>query len=245
MRRRRPDSLVVSIEIRVPEQTDARPCSRPTPRGFGTFYEDDEIERRLPIMDLSRFRIALDGAAIVGVAGSFALDMTVPGGATVPMGGVTWVSVAATHRRQGILRRLLGAVHADIDDRGEPVAGLCASEGGIYGRFGYGVATPDAPGRRSTCGRCSCATSVVPKPGSVRFMEPDEAPRPRAGGLGAGPAASAPARRPAATTWWEMVFADQAKAQDGFSPACGCATTTATPRTGSARSGTRDGPATR
>src|SRR5262245_3903242 len=121
----------MSIEIRAPEEADIAAMFAADARGFGTFYGDEEIDRRRPIMDLSRFRLALDGPSVVGVAGSFALDMTVPGGATVPTGGVTWVSVAATHRRQGILRRLLGAIHADIDHRGEPVAGLSASEGSI------------------------------------------------------------------------------------------------------------------
>ena len=133
--------MLVSIEIRARSRPTYRTCSRPTRAASARSTRTRSIARRLPIMDLSRFRIALDGPATVGVAGSFALDMTVPGGATVPMGGVTWVSVATTHRRQGILRRLLGAIHADIDDRGEPVAGLGASEGAIYGRFGYGVAS--------------------------------------------------------------------------------------------------------
>jgi predicted acetyltransferase len=207
----------VSIEIRAPEQADARAMFAADARGFGTFYEDDEIDRRLPIMDLSRFRMALDGAAIVGVAGSFALDMTVPGGATVPMGGVTWVSVAATHRRQGILRRLLGAVHADIDDRNEPVAGLSASEGGIYGRFGYGVATQM---RRVAIDARSVQLreELVPKPGSVRFMEPDEA-RVHVPAIWERARRQRPGEMARSEAWWGMAFTDQAKPQDGFSPA--------------------------
>ena len=35
----------------------------------------------------------------------------------------------------------MDAVHADADERGEPVAGLQASEAAIYERFGYGAAT--------------------------------------------------------------------------------------------------------
>ena len=207
----------MSIEIRVPEQSDGKAMFAADARGFGTFYEDDEVERRLPIMDLSRFRIALDGAAIVGVAGSFALDMTVPGGASVPMGGVTWVSVAATHRRQGILRRLLGAVHADIDARGEPVAGLSASEGGIYGRFGYGVATQM---RRVVIDvrAVQLRDELVPKPGSVRFMEPDEA-RVHVPAVWERARGQRPGETARNEAWWGMVFEDQAKAQDGFSPA--------------------------
>ena len=41
----------------------------------------------------------------------------------------------------GILRTLMEAVHDQALDRGEPIAGLTASEGTIYRRFGYGVAT--------------------------------------------------------------------------------------------------------
>ena len=57
------------------------------------------------------------------------------------MGGLTWVSTAATHRRQGVLSQLMARTLADIDRRGEPVAMLGASEGGIYERYGFGVAT--------------------------------------------------------------------------------------------------------
>jgi len=206
----------VSIEIRVPERADAPAMFAADARGFGTFYDEDEVQRRLPIMDLSRFRIALDDAEVVGVAGSFALDMSVPGGATVPMGGVTWVSVAATHRRQGILRRLLGAVHADIDARGEPVAGLGASEGAIYGRFGYGVATQM---RRVAIDvrAVRLRDELVPKPGSVRFIGHDEA-RVHVPAVWERARRQRPAEMARSETWWDMAFADQAKAQDGFSP---------------------------
>ena len=206
----------MSIEIRAPEEADVPAMFAADARGFGTYYDDEEIDRRRPIMDLSRFRLALDGPVVVGVAGSFALDMTVPGGATVPMGGVTWVSVAATHRRQGILRRLLGAVHADIDDRGEPVAGLGASEGGIYGRFGYGVATLM---RRVAIDvrAVRLRDELVPKPGLVRFMESDEA-RLHVPLVWERARRQRPGETARTETWWDMVFGDQAKPQDGFSP---------------------------
>lgn len=110
-------------------------------RGFGWVPTPDDLETRRPIIDLSRFRIAVDRGRIVGVAGSYGMDVAVPGGATVPMSGITWVSVAATHRRQGVLTQLMRACHDDADVRGEPLATLFASEGGIYERFGYGIAS--------------------------------------------------------------------------------------------------------
>jgi predicted acetyltransferase len=110
-------------------------------RAFAITYAPEDVAAIRDVLDLERFRVVVDDGAIVGVAGSYAKELTLPGGALVPTAAVTWVSVAVTHRRQGLLRRLMAAVHADAADRGEPLLALTASEGGIYGRFGYGVAT--------------------------------------------------------------------------------------------------------
>jgi predicted acetyltransferase len=82
-----------------------------------------------------------DGAVLAGTAAGFSLALALPGGDTLPLAGVTEVGVSPAHRRRGILRTLMEAVHDQALDRGEPIAGLTASEGGIYRRFGYGVAT--------------------------------------------------------------------------------------------------------
>lgn len=82
-----------------------------------------------------------EGGACVGTAGAFAFGMTVPGGARVPAAGVTMVSVAATHRRRGVLTSMMRRQLDDIRAWGEPLAVLTASEPAIYGRFGYGAAT--------------------------------------------------------------------------------------------------------
>ena len=129
------------IEIRVAAEDDWRAMSRVDMHAFGYTMTQEEEDRGRSAIDFDRFRVAVDGADVVGVAGSWALEMTLPGGAAVPTGGVTWVSVAVTHRRQGVMSRLIEAVHADIDGRGEPLAALTASEGGIYERLGYGVAS--------------------------------------------------------------------------------------------------------
>jgi predicted acetyltransferase len=136
----------MSIEIRRAHEDDWPAICFADGRAFGTSYTVEEIAKRLPLHDMSRFRIAVDTqparkGQVVGVAGSYALDVTLPGGATVPMGGVTWVSTATTHRRQGLMRQVVGAVHDDIDDRGESLATLYASEGGIYEHLGYGIAS--------------------------------------------------------------------------------------------------------
>ncbi len=129
------------IEIRTPTADDLDAIFRRDQESFGGTLSDEQRSTWSGIFDLERFRLACDGDALVGVAGSHRLELTLPGNGVVPLAGTTWVSVAPTHRRQGVLRRLMAAVHADADDRGEPVAGLQASEAAIYERFGYGAAT--------------------------------------------------------------------------------------------------------
>ena len=101
---------------------------------------EEEIAHESSVTEPDRSLAAMDGAAMVGTAGAFSRELTIPGG-TIPMAAVTMVGVVATHRRQGILRMLMRRQLEDVRERGEVVAGLTASEGAIYGRFGYGMAT--------------------------------------------------------------------------------------------------------
>jgi predicted acetyltransferase len=78
---------------------------------------------------------------VVGGSAMISFEITVPGGRPVPLGGVTSTGVVATHRRRGLLREMMRAMFDEARERGEPLAGLSASEGSIYGRFGYGPAT--------------------------------------------------------------------------------------------------------
>lgn len=84
---------------------------------------------------------ALDRGEIVGGAGAYLFETTVPGGAQVPTAGVMAVGVLPTHRRRGALTALMRRQLADAHERGEPIAMLYAAEGAIYGRFGYGLAS--------------------------------------------------------------------------------------------------------
>ncbi|MET8947329.1 GNAT family N-acetyltransferase [Streptomyces sp. NPDC004542] len=111
-------------------------------RAFGGVPEAPE-ERELweSLTEAERSVGAWDGDAVVGTAGAFAFRLTVPGGASVPAAGVTMVSVAATHRRRGVLTSMMRRQLDDVRSWGWPLAVLTASEPAIYGRFGYGVAT--------------------------------------------------------------------------------------------------------
>ncbi|WP_280830844.1 enhanced intracellular survival protein Eis [Mycolicibacterium frederiksbergense] len=117
----------------------------------------------------------LDGdgdSDVVGQSIYLDLAMTVPGGAVLPMAGISYVAVAPTHRRRGILRSMYTELHQRIADARYPIAALTASEGGIYGRFGYGPAS--TVHLMSIDRRFAEFHASVPDPGGVRLVKPAE-----------------------------------------------------------------------
>lgn len=86
-------------------------------------------------------------APLAGLYADWPLTMTAPGPGPelrrLPITGLTWVAVSPNHRRRGVLTHLI----ADHLDRArgteETISGLRASETGIYGRYGYGLASYD------------------------------------------------------------------------------------------------------
>jgi predicted acetyltransferase len=107
---------------------------------FGEHFSEQELEDALLILDLDRFLVATVGERIVGVTGDYPFTMTVPGG-EIEVPGVTWVSVDPSHRRRGVLRQLMVRQLREYVEAGSPGAILTASESGIYGRYGYGIAS--------------------------------------------------------------------------------------------------------
>ncbi|MEU6164525.1 GNAT family N-acetyltransferase [Streptomyces tanashiensis] len=91
-------------------------------------------------MDRSLLALAEDGRP-VGTAGAYSFELTLPGGALVPVGGVTAVGVLPSHRRRGTLGAMMRHQLGELRARGEFLSVLLASEAPIYGRFGYGPAT--------------------------------------------------------------------------------------------------------
>ena len=92
-------------------------------------------------LDLDRCLAAFEGDAMVGTYRSFASRLTVPGRGRLPVGAVSAVSVRPTHRRQGILTRMITEDLRRSVERGEALSILIAAEWPIYGRYGYGPAT--------------------------------------------------------------------------------------------------------
>ncbi len=84
---------------------------------------------------------AVDDGKIVGGSAMLSFEVTVPGLRRATAGGVTATGVTATHRRRGLLRRMMQHMFDHALQRGESLAMLSASEGSIYGRFGFSPAT--------------------------------------------------------------------------------------------------------
>jgi predicted acetyltransferase len=142
---------------------------------FGWQPTDEEAHWLARIMPLERVHAAFDGGAIVGAAGIYPFRLTVPGG-EVPCAGLTVVGVLPTHRRRGLLTRMMGAQLADMRARGEPLTALWASEETIYGRYGYGMASFRCWARIPRV--WSALRGDLPPPdGDVRLVEHDEALR--------------------------------------------------------------------
>jgi predicted acetyltransferase len=139
---------------------------------FGQDRDAERGERFATLLPFERMHAAFDDDAVIGGAGAFPFELTVPGG-PLRCAGVTVVGVLPTHRRRGVLRSLMRAQLADIRDRGEPIAALWASEETIYGRYGYGLASLDAMMRASRV-HAELRTDL-PRIGTVRVVDADDA----------------------------------------------------------------------
>jgi predicted acetyltransferase len=107
---------------------------------FGETPTEPYLTTPPPTAELDRSLGLFEGGQVLATSGLYSRTLTVPGG-VVPCAGVTWVTVAPTVRRRGVLtemmRRQLTELH---EQEREPVAALWASEAPIYGRFGYAPA---------------------------------------------------------------------------------------------------------
>jgi len=181
--------------------------------GFGSAsVSDEDLAEFIKTIEFDRTMAVFDGTEIVGTGAAFSFQMTVPGLTTVPAAGVTWITVLPTHRRRGILRRMMQHQLTDVRRRGEPLAILLASESVIYGRFGYGLSTTQAryeiEPRHGTFGR------APESPGRVSIIDKERAKE-------IVPAVYDRARRlqPGALTrppeWWDLYLSDPERHRNG------------------------------
>ncbi|MEX1008815.1 MAG: GNAT family N-acetyltransferase [Acidimicrobiia bacterium] len=163
----------MDITLRPVTEAELVAFKRATAVAFGNVQSDEEAQSWGAGVELDRTLAAFDGETIIGTAAALSFELTVPGGALVPTAGVTMVGVHPTHRRRGLLVRMMEEQLADVAARGEPLAVLTASESAIYRRFGYGLATFSTFWTLRTEGTDFASPPTVD--GRFRLIEPAEA----------------------------------------------------------------------
>lgn len=131
----------MTIEVRSLAEAELQRFVDASVRGFGDDMLEGEFERVAKVIGADRCLAAFDDGRIIGTSASYRFPLAVPGGADIDTAGLTRVTVAATHRRQGVLTAMMDAHFTDAADHGEALSILWASEAAIYGRYGYGPAT--------------------------------------------------------------------------------------------------------
>jgi predicted acetyltransferase len=140
--------------------------------GFGYRHEENAPEREgWADAELDRTVAIFEGDEIVATGRNYSLELTLPGGVPIPTGAVSWISVRPTHRRRGFLRLMMEYLLDECAARGECASILTASEGGIYRRFGYGVASRVL---EIELRRAEVAFQHPVTDGRLRMVEPEE-----------------------------------------------------------------------
>jgi predicted acetyltransferase len=160
---------------------DVRPCIDQDEYGravgaIGQYFNPPPSEELLELfartLPHERMHAAFEDGQIVGGAGVFPFELSVPGG-SLACAGVTAVGVTPTHRRRGVLRAMMDTQLRDVHERGEPIAALWASEETIYGRFGYGISA--WAGELAVPHEWDAFAEPLELVGRTRFVTPEEA----------------------------------------------------------------------
>jgi len=167
----------------------------------GMRLPDEDVEARLRVWEPDRTLGAFEDGSLVATAATIPLPLTLPGGRRIPAAGISRVTVLPTHRRRGLLREMLRRQVDDAREQGEVAAVLFASEGGIYGRFGFGVATLEADLRLAQAR--SAFREEVDLTG-LRLVDHRGAAG-RLQGIGARAAAGQPGAVERSSAWWRWV----------------------------------------
>ncbi len=132
--------MTSSYPIRVISADEFEEFAAVPGQAFLEEWTPEAIEVERPVTEFDRTIAAFDGTQMVGTASAYTFRLTVPGG-SADAAGISLVSVLPSHRRRGILTEMMQYEINDARQRGEALAILYASESGIYGRYGFGLAT--------------------------------------------------------------------------------------------------------
>jgi predicted acetyltransferase len=129
------------LTIRTLTDADLPAFSEVLASAFLTDHSEDLLAEERSVFEPARSHAVFDGETMVGTGELLSRRLVLPGADPVPAGAVTSIGVAPGHRRRGVLSMIMRAQLELLHETGESLAVLWASEGGIYGRFGYGLGT--------------------------------------------------------------------------------------------------------
>jgi len=130
----------VDVRIGPITEEEYEPFMQAAGFAFGRHLSARDLEREQLVFERERALAARVDGLTVGTAMANSMRLSVPGGEAATA-AITSIGVVPTHRRRGIMRELMRRLLEEARDRGEPLAALHTSEGPIYGRFGFGLAT--------------------------------------------------------------------------------------------------------
>ncbi|AXE38371.1 GNAT family N-acetyltransferase [Acidipropionibacterium virtanenii] len=137
---------------------------------FLVHYADHVAGERLWAVRGPEPELELPGLPVATLA-SYDSTVNTGHGHLEPADFITDVTVRPTHRRRGILRGLISHDLAVARESGRSMAVLTATEGAIYGRFGFGVSSHDQRVEVISDGRFTLAHEPE---GSVQMVAADE-----------------------------------------------------------------------
>jgi predicted acetyltransferase len=149
------------MELRPATAEEFDDLGRAVMSAFHRELTEEDIRHYQRVDEPERSLAWFDDGRIVAAALIYTRNVTVPG-AVVPCAAVTGVGVVPTHRRRGLLTAMMRRQLEEVHTRGEAVAALWASEGAIYGRYGFGIAARIG---RLTARRPLTRLAVPPPPG--------------------------------------------------------------------------------
>jgi predicted acetyltransferase len=104
----------------------------------GEAPSDEDWPRAYGSFDRATVLGTYDDTGIIGTLTANSSVLALPGGKVVPMDAVSRVGVRPDRTRRGLITAIM---RAHLEGTSAPIATLRATEGTIYRRFGYGVAT--------------------------------------------------------------------------------------------------------
>jgi predicted acetyltransferase len=206
-----PDDLISRLRPATPAEWPA--FLRTMVGAFGETPTGPHLDTPPPVAELDRSLGLWDDGRIVATSGIYSRMLSVPG-AVVPCAAVTWVTVAPTHRRRGVLTAMMRRQMTELhEQQREPVAALWASEYPIYGRFGYAPAT-DRAELTGPASRLRLRPDVDLGTGRVDVVD-EEAYRPAAAALHEAVRRFVPGNLTRDQRWWDRLLRDEPDERHG------------------------------